>query len=703
MTSPLIDTSREEKEYFDSEKARKAEYCFNERIYGETLSNMLVKSKNYNPIIENTTQIPISNQSSQLNNQTVQQLQTSNSSPTNLQNSYIILNKDNEVTSNHSSCNQSDCDNQVSKSTEILDDIKKSMVELKSIISSFNRTDVNKQKAAEIYEDIVNLSNKNKNNNKISLNDVYQLVQSMNETNLSKINETIVDYLTNINKDVETFKKNYNETMSDMTLNYSNAVCFSKLTEEENELLKLKIKSYDKYIDDSVKYNIIINNPTYSLYNRLTKYKSLVPGIYDKFNNMLDDFDRLEIDNTELTDYSKIDKDIKDCFGKHEQKFNKSSLVHERCEWVKTEEEMVANLTLFKPNRYIEFTVSAKNNIGCVMSTNGVFLRNEAVQILDMIDLPVMKYSSHLIGFKVILKENVIKNNVNKLKFILYSGRADIQSFTYNINTKDENKSLVSPRFNLPDRLIDEKLSIVSKGIQYSSSDITSISVDPTYVKDIYCYYRINSSVVPNSFRNLNLQEKYKFKSDKVYNIFIRSYNELQDAAMNNRLDIVKWIMYGDEYEKVCDKYNNIKLCDINEDSEDYDNQYNQLLEKKKELKDLLYIYYGDNVVDKNPVLRFEFVLKQALEHKASDVALFLIVELVDHLDHKVSSDNIFASAAKGADINCVRIVLKYIDYMKTKNEEEEDHLLNKRSSVKHQDLYHADELNNFSQTNKVN
>ena len=693
MTSPLIETSREEIDYFKSEKIRKAEHSFNETVYGDLLPSTLTKQK-YTTV--NPEQKPLLDKSS-------------NNTRMIPQNSYILLSKDNQnkitenndVSSNHSgSGDQSDSEVQNNQSN-ILGNVASSMNELRQLLCNLKLSDIGALKLGDQDNFLVKSSNKQvKPANKVNMSETYQLVPT-NENNVTSVQDSINEYLSNISKEVELFKKEYNDSFNELKQNYANVVKFSKLTEEENELLKIKIKSYDKYVDESVKYNMMINNPTYVLYTRLTKYKSLVPGIYDKFNNMLDDFDKLEIDNTELTDYSKVDKDIKECLFKNEQKFNKPSLIHERCEWVNSEEEMVANLPLFKINRYIEYTVLAKSNIGCVMAGNGVFLRNDNSSINEFIDLPKMKYSSHLVGFKVVLKESVLTENVNKLKFVLYSGNADVQSFTYNINSKDDFKSLVSPRFNLPDRLVDENLSVVSKGIQFSSKDINSISVDSRYVRDIYCFYRINSSVIPNSFRNLNLQEKYKFKSQKVYNIFIRSYNELQDAAMNNRLDIVKWIMYGDEYDLVCEKYNNIKLSDIDVEADDYDEKNKKLEDKKNDLKKLLYMYYDNNVVDKNPTLRFEFVLKQALENKAHDVAYFLLIELIDHLDHKVSSDSIFASASKGADIKCVKIVLRYIDYMKAKSEEEEEHLSNKRSSVKHQDLYHDSLLNDLTILNK--
>ena len=84
---------------------------------------------------------------------------------------------------------------------------------------------------------------------------------------------------------------------------------------------------------------------------------------------MLDDFDNLEIDNTELTEFSKLSKDINDCINKNESKFNKTSKVDDKCEWVNSEEEMVANLPLFKPGRYIEYVVPVKTNIGSVIKS----------------------------------------------------------------------------------------------------------------------------------------------------------------------------------------------------------------------------------------------------------------------------------------------------------------------------------------------
>ena len=614
MTSPLIDTTQEEKLIFGDTKMMKAETNFNKRIFGETSYKSQDKPNNNKFIHPNN----------------------------------VNTNKENST--NTSSVTEAPTIN----------------LTLDSMYEFFRRVQEYNQELNNIKNDSIK--------------------EQDNDTQLKNLENIVEQLKESYTKDIELLKlQNIKEIESLKSV--------FKLSEEENSLLKLKIKSYDKYIDDSTKYNIMVNSNTYNLYTRLTKYKSLVPGIYDKFNSMLDDFDNLEIDNTELTEFSKLSKDINDCINKNESKFNKTSKVDDKCEWVNSEEEMVANLPLFKPGRYIEYVVPVKTNIGSIMA-NGVFLRNDESKLSEHIMLPQMKYSSHIIGFRVVLKDSVIQNNIKKLKFVLYSGSADIQSFTYNINSIDNYKSLVSPRFNLPDRLVNENLSVVTKGKQFAFTDITSILVDPRYVKDLYCYYRINSSVMSQRFREYNFQDKYKISSKKVYDIFIRSYSELQDAAMNNRLDIFKWIMYGDEYEDVCNKYSNIVLSDINFNDETYHEQCEQFYKKKSEIKSLLYLNYGNDIIDRDPSQRFIFVLKQALTYKAADVALFLLIEMIDHLDIKVAADEVLKAAAAGCDVKCIQIALKFRSYMMGEQEAEELHLNMKRSTIKHQELYQNEELN---------
>ena len=99
-------------------------------------------------------------------------------------------------------------------------------------------------------------------------------------------------------------------------------------------------------------------------------------------------------------------------------------------------------------------------------------------------------------------------------------------------------------------------------------------------------------------------------------------------------------------------------------------------------------------MIDREPGQRFIFVLKQALTYCAPDVALFILIEMIDHLDIVVSATDIFKAATTGGNIKCIKIVLKFMSYMMNDEESDELHLKLKRSTIKHQDLYHAEELN---------
>jgi hypothetical protein len=515
----------------------------------------------------------------------------------------------------------------------------------------------------------------------VTLKNLYMYSHNNPDTNVNHLkilkfddlyykNDTLESQIETLQQKVQELEKQLTElNQCTQTQNQQLDNSVKYVLELEDKLTKLSKTQYDLF--NSEKYQLYQQLLTISKYNK--PLINLIKESARKFNELVvDDNPKKIAETSELVETN------------FRNQLNKTNDKIDKCEWCHNEDEVLSVLHLYKPDKFVEYIAPIQLSINELVVNNQVVAGSQPIKNQNIIDveLPESKFASQLIGFRAILKSDIWKDNIPELKFVLKGGNANIQTIKYK-----PSKGLISPRMNLPECLFDDNIiTEASKGrFTRYYSDITSIEVESKYVRDIYGFYRINSSVISDKFRVLDFYGKYKFNTKKLIAIFKHDYNELQYACQHNLLDIVKWIVYSNEQDNIEQTY-----TDINQ--------------KKEVYKKSLYIICGD-VIDKTPQPRLFNVAKQALESKSYDVANFLFNELMYHLDFfesynknnkKIIMDGVIESVCRSKSLECINLVQKLDEFINRQSDDSNtDEEISKRLILDNHIKLHHDSLLN--------
>jgi len=506
---------------------------------------------------------------------------------------------------------------------------------------------------------------KKESNIKNNINDDFFSIKDykLSEQKINDLNKTLLEQhseLNNIKKSYSDLINNYNQLMNDN----------DKLFDKYNELYKQHEELLIVHNDISLEDN--------NIFKKIKQITSIYKPFTEQIHNLIDNFNYITITDNDIVK-NNDKKELLELSYKN-NKVDKTEK-NDKCDWCHTEEEVLSVLHLYKPDKFVEYISPIQLNINEITVNNQVLMRTEKnfTEETTDIELPKSKFASQLIGFRAVLKSDLLKDNVPEIKFILKGGTANIQTIKYKAN-----KGLITPRINLPNCLFDDNtVNEASKGrFTRYYSDITSIEIESKYVRDLYGIYRINSSVISDRFRLLDFYGKYKYPTQKLVNIFKHDYGELQFACIHNLLDIVKWIVYSDEQNNIEQKY------------------MNDLESKKREYKNSLYLLCG-NVVDKEPQARLFVCLKQALENGSFNVAKFLLFELLEHLDYNTSPYQVFIqdltnAVSKSRSLECFSLIYEVNQVLKQRYEQTDDVQVGseRRLLDNHKKLHHDNLLN---------